>query len=106
LLSYGLADLSARVLSICRHCYCFPQAGPAADSDIKEFGMSCHELGPSLLHAYDLDLGDKLRDDAARVLRSSRKQGSDQANGFHAESNPWLEAFQEVSAWVDWQGHA
>jgi hypothetical protein len=64
--------------------------------------MSCPELGPSLLHAYDLEFADKLQDDAARVLRVSRKQGSDQANGFHADSNPWLEVFREVSGRVDW----
>lgn len=51
------------------------------------------------MNVLELDFGDLLQDDAARVLlRPSKKLGSDQANGYHldAESNAWLQAFQEV----------
>lgn len=58
--------------------------------------MVCHDLGPGLLDVFQVDFGNKLKDDAARELRRSKKAGSDQANGFHVGENAWMQAFSQV----------
>lgn len=87
-------------------CGCL-QESSTAQGEVKELGLVGADAGPSLVNVLELDFGDLLQDDAARVLlRPSKKQGSDQANGYHldAESNAWLQAFQDVSVWVEeWQ---
>lgn len=76
------------------------QDGSAAQSDIKELGLACADAGPGLVDAFEVDFGDLLQDEAARpLLRLSKKLGSDQANGCHldADSNAWLQAFEQVN---------
>jgi hypothetical protein len=99
-LAVACPDSACRAVAACATFPPFLQDGKPATEDLKEYGMACHELGPGLLDAFNMDFGNKLWDEAGRALRRNKKAGSDQANGFHVEENGWMQVFSEVGRCV------